>query len=460
MCAALSIQVWNYRISIWSHTPVRFALLAVFSSVLIGMESVSYAASPNGQLTAALNERAAQEANRGDWSRWRGAASDGISREAGLLQAWPKDGPPLAWRTTGLGKGYSSVSVVGDRIYTMGLKDKNSTVKALNRADGSPVWETALGTGSPNCTPTLDGESVYAISLSGELARLSSSTGEVLWKRNFQTEFGAKKPGWGFSESPLVDGDAVVCSPGSRDAVVVAFDKRTGKTLWKTALTGDKAARGHGSAGYASPIISEAGGVKQYITLTGYGVVGVDAETGELLWRYDRIANGTANIPTPIVQGDYCLCSSGYGDGGTALLHLTRKGEGIDAREVYYFPANKLQNHHGGMILHDGYVYMGHGHNNGFPLCFDFQSGRDAWRPGRGPGSQSAAVAYADGRLYFRYQDGTIALIEAKPDAYRVKGQFKMASHNGESWPHPVIAGGRLYLRDQDELLVYDVRSK
>ena len=184
----------------------------------------------------------------------------------------------------------------------------------------------------------------------------------------------------------------------------------------------------------------------------------MDAASGKLLWAYDRVANGTASIPTPIVEGDHVFCSSGYG-AGSALLKLSRSRTGFDAQEVYFLPGNKMQNHHGGMIFKDGFVYCGEGHNEGFPICINSQTGKDAWRAGRGPGSGSAAVAYADGHLYFRYQDGTMALIEATPKAYKLKGQFKIASKNGESWPHPVIAGGKLYLRDQDELLCYDIKK-
>jgi outer membrane protein assembly factor BamB len=153
------------------------------------------------------------------------------------------------------------------------------------------------------------------------------------------------------------------------------------------------------------------------------------------------------------------FCSSGYSDGGSALLRLSGSRGQVNAQEVWYKPAKDLQNHHGGMILLGDHVYMGHGHNNGFPVCFQLRSGRDAWRPGRGPGSGSAAVAYADGHLYFRYENGTMALIEASPTKYELKGKFDIAINNDKSWPHPVIADGRLYLRDQHEMLCYDIRK-
>jgi outer membrane protein assembly factor BamB len=216
--------------------------------------------------------------------------------------------------------------------------------------------------------------------------------------------------------------------------------------------------RGQTGAGYASLVVSTAGGVRQYVTLVGRGLVGVEAQKGALLWSYNGVANSTANIPTPLIDGDYVFASSGY-QTGAALVKLNKARQGFRVQEIYFLPANKMQNHHGGMILRDGFVYCGTGHNEGFPLCINVRTGKEAWRPGRGPGSGSAAVAYADGHLYFRYEDATLALIEATPTGYKLKSSFKIASHNGESWPHPVIAGGRLYLRDQDELLCYDVRK-
>ncbi len=397
-------------------------------------------------------------ANDGDWPRWRGPDVDGLSKESNLLTEWPEGGPQLEWQVKGLGKGFSSLAIVGDDIYTLGDND-GGKLHCLNRADGQLRWSASFGSGEPNGTPTVDGDYVYGIARNGELACVSRKDGSIVWQVSFQKDFGGSEPTWGYSESPLIDGDLLICSPGSQDAFVIALNKKNGKLVWKTPLGTDVQLRGHGGAGYSSPVVSNGGGRKQYITLTGKGVVGVDAKTGELLWVYDRISNGTANIPTPIVHKDYVLCSSGYDDGGTALIQLAKNGNKIGWKEVYYFPANKLQNHHGGMILRDGFVYMGHGHNNGFPVCFNLLTGKDSWRPGRGPGQESAAVAYADGHLYFRYQNGKMALIEATPKGYRLKGSFEIGVNNGPSWSHPVITGGRLYLRDHDDLLVYDVRK-
>jgi outer membrane protein assembly factor BamB len=240
--------------------------------------------------------------------------------------------------------------------------------------------------------------------------------------------------------------------------MIVALDKKTGATIWKTSAP-DLGSRGQDGAAYSSVVISEAAGVKQYVQLTGRGVLSVSADTGKLLWNYNRIANGTANIPTPIVSGDYVFCSTGYGT-GAALLEVKQAGSTLVADEVYFLDAKTMQNHHGGMILFGDHIYCGHGHNNGFPLCLELKTGKVAWSAGRGAGSGSAAIVLADGNLYFRYESGDMALIEATPEKYNLKGSFRLATVNGKSWPHPVIVDGLMYIRDQNNLLCYDVRQK
>ncbi|MEX0820119.1 MAG: PQQ-binding-like beta-propeller repeat protein, partial [Pirellulaceae bacterium] len=410
-----------------------------------------------------LNAEAAKDevVREGDWPQWRGPNRDGVSRETGLLEAWPDNGPPIVWKATGLGDGYSSVSIAEGRVFTMGKFGGETRLVAISVDDGTKVWDTAVGGGSaPNCTPTVDGELVFAVSHAGDLLCADAATGRELWRKSFPRDFGGRMmSGWGYSESPLVDGDRLIVTPGSQDAMMAALDKRTGKVLWQTAMIPNAGSAGQDGAGYSSIVVSHGAGVKQYVQLVGRGVIGVDARNGKLLWGYNRIANGTANVPTPIVTGDYVFCSSGYGDGGSALLKLAGSRGQVRPQEVWYKKSNELQNHHGGMLLIGDHVYMGHGHNQGFPVCFDLKSGRDAWRPGRGPGTGSAAVVCADGHLYFRYENGVMALIEATPTGYNLKGSFKIGINNGKSWPHPVVADGRLYLRDQQEMLCYDVRK-
>ena len=403
--------------------------------------------------TASRGETLVSSSN--DWPRWRGPRGDGISSESGLLNSWTGDGPPIAWSTRGLGQGFSSVAIHDGKIITMGNQGDETKIICLSVQDGSPIWEVPVSGGSdPNCTPTIDPDTqlAYGLSHSGVLVCANIDSGQQVWKVDFQSDLGGSMmSGWGYSESPLIDGENLICTPGSDQGVMAALNKRTGEVVWRTPMPG-------GRAGYASPVISSGGGVKQYVTLVGKGLIGVRASDGELLWNYPRIANTTANVPTPIVKGDFVFGSSGYGDGGSALLKLSAAGRGgVQFQEVYYKSNNEVQNHHGGMVLIGEHIYMGHGHNNGFPLCLHMTTGRVVWGPERGPGRESAAIVAADGHLYFRYQNAIMALIEATPAGYRLKGSFKIKSQNGNSWAHPVIAGKKLYLRDQDELHCYDI---
>jgi outer membrane protein assembly factor BamB len=397
----------------------------------------------------------------GDWHQWRGPNRDGVCSETGLNDNWSDSGPPIAWRSKGLGSGFSSVSVWNGRLYTLGKLGGQTHLICCSLADGAEMWKTPVGGGdAPNCTPTVDPESklVFGVSHGGDLLCANAETGAEIWRKNFGQDFGGRMMStWGYSESPLVDGDRLICTPGSNRALLAALNKRTGEVVWTTPVTGNLGNAGQDGAGYSSVVISQAGGVKQYIQLVGRGVVGVAADDGRGLWSYNRIANGTANIPTPIVSGNFVFASTGYGDGGTALLELSRQGAGIAVREVYYLPANELQNHHGGMVLVGNHVYMGHGHNNGFPACVELRTGRNLWGQKRGAGSGSAAIVYADGDLYFRYEDATLALVEANPQGYNLKRSFKLATHNAQSWAHPVIQDRKLYLRDQEELVCYDL---
>jgi outer membrane protein assembly factor BamB len=288
---------------------------------------------------------------------------------------------------------------------------------------------------------------------------LRTADGKIVWSRDFRSDWGGRAPNWSFSESPLVDGERVVCTPGGPDAMIVALNKLNAKEIWRTTVPslGEK---GRDGAAYSSVVISNACGIKQYVQLVGKGVVGVRASDGQFLWGYNGVANGTANIPTPLVSGDYVFCSTGY-QTGSALLKLVKKGDGIDCQEQYFLPGRTAQNHHGQMILKDGYVYMGHGHRNGLPMCIELETGKIVWGgQQRGPGSNSAAITMADDHLIFRYESGEVALIEATPEAYRLKGHFKPAYVSGQpAWSHPVVIGGRLYLRDQDKLMCYDARG-
>jgi outer membrane protein assembly factor BamB len=263
---------------------------------------------------------------------------------------------------------------------------------------------------------------------------------------------------WKFSESPLVDGNRVIVTPGAKDAAMVALDRKDGSEIWRTKIP-ELGEAGVDGAAYSSVVISQAGGVKQYVQLIGRGAIGVAAADGRFLWGYNRVANDVANIPTPIIDGDSVFVSTGYGT-GAALLRLHKEGDGFRAEEVYFLEGETLQNHHGGLILHEGYVYTGTGHNKGFPISVEMATGKIAWGPERNEGRDSAAIAYADGRIYFRYQDGLMILVEATPEGYREHGSFAIPDVEKPSWPHPVISGGKLYLREQDTLYAYDIRAR
>lgn len=396
------------------------------------------------------------------WPQWRGPDRTGISQDTGLLKKW--DGaPPLVWKAEGLGEGFSSISIANGRIYTMGDRNEKMWVIALSARDGKILWATPIGEvwapggySGPRCTPAIDGDRVYALGSHGDLVCLDARTGKRRWAKNLMKDFGGKMMSvWGYSESPLVDGDWVVCTPGAADAGLVALNKFTGKEIWRTKLP-NLGEAGKDGAGYSSIVISHAAGIKQYVQLMGRGLVGVAADDGRFLWNYNRIANGTANIPTPIIKDDYVFASTGYGT-GAALLKLLPDGDGVKAEEVYFLEAKDLQNHHGGMILIGDYLYGGHGHNKGFPVCVELLTGKHQWKTERGPGADSAAVAYADGNLYFRYQNGVVALIKASPEKYELLGKFTIPDVERPSWPHPVIVGGKLYLREQNALYCYDV---
>ncbi len=394
-----------------------------------------------------------------EWTSWRGPLRDGIATEKGLQQEWQKDGPKLLWKSEGIGNAYSSLSIASGKIVTMGNRKGGCFLIGLDLKDGAELWSAKVGGGDPNCTPTIDGDLVYALGREGDLVCAKLSDGEVVWRKNFKQDFGGSMmSGWGYSESPLIDGDKLVCTPGASDAMIVALNKKTGEVIWKSAVP-DLGSRGNPGAAYSSIVISHAAGVKQYVQLVGKGIVSVAADDGRFLWNYNRIANTTANIPTPLVKGDYVFCSTGYGT-GSALLEVKKAGSTLVAEEQYFLSSKDMQNHHGGMILVGDHVYCGSGHNQGFPLCIELKTGKHVWGGKRGPGEGSAAILMADGHLYFRYENGVMALIEASPKEYNLKSSFELASKNGKSWPHPVIVDGLMYLRDQGTLLCYDVRAK
>ena len=392
-------------------------------------------------------------ATAADWPQWRGPKRDGHSPETGLRREWPPEGPPLAWKTNGIGTGYSSVSVAAGRIYTMGDRGDSSFVHALSVA-GKPLWSAKVGKPGggggypgPRGTPTVDGDRVYALGQHGDLVCVEAATGKEVWRKNLSKDFGGEVGGWGYSESLLVDGEQLICTPGGRQGTLLALNKRTGAKTWQSYQWTDPAE-------YASVIAAQISGKRQYVQLTGESVGGVAAESGKPLWRTSR-KGSTAVIPTPVVRNDLVFVTSGYGV-GCNMFRVTPSGAGFKAEEVY---ANKnMVNHHGGVVLVGEHLY-GYSDGKGW-VCMKFESGEMLWSDkALGKGS----ISYADGHLYLRSEGsgGTVALIEATPERWLEKGRFDQPERSDkEAWPHPVIANGKLYLRDQDTLFCYDISAK
>jgi outer membrane protein assembly factor BamB len=357
----------------------------------------------------------------------------------------------MAWSASGIGAGYGSLAIKGDRIFVQGSNGGRSMVYSLNRADGKNVWSKALGPAGnndrgsgPRGTPTLDGDQIYVLTENGDLACLKAQDGTAVWQRNILREFGGRNISWLISESPLVDGDHVIVTPGGRGAGIVALDKMTGKTVWASKDLSDE-------AGYSSPIVADVQGVRTVMTLTGDAAVGVRASDGKLMWRYERVANRTANITTPVFHDNKVFYTSAYGT-GAALLGLTAQGGEVKAQEIYF--TREMQNHHGGVVLVNGYLY---GFNNSILTCVEFATGNSMWR-NRSVGKGS--LTYADGHLYLLGEDNTVGLAEAVPGGYTEKGRFRIPDQGLPSWAHPVVAGGKLYIRNQATLAAYDVRAR
>lgn len=396
-------------------------------------------------------------ASGADWPQWRGPERNGVSQETGLLKEWPKDGPRLLWQRSDIGYGYSTPSVVGDRIYVLSNNGRDHEfVQALDVRDGKQLWETRIGKVATNnypaarSTPTVDGDVLYALGSDGDLACLDTANGKVRWTKNLRTEFGGKPGFWAYAESPLLDGDALVCTPGGKEATMVALHKQTGEPIWKCVVpAGDLAA-------YSSAIVVNACAIKQYVQLVSGGLIGVEARTGKLLWRYDPIAKGSlANIPTPVVRGDRVYCASPSNGG---LVHVKTENGAITAEPVYF--GTNLPRAIGGAIERDGFLY---GTTSKAMICTEFATGKVRWNE---PSLGAGALCFADGCVYLHSESGSVALVEATPDGYREKGRFTPANlperkfgPMEKAWSYPIIANGRLYIRDLNMLWCYDLKE-
>lgn len=406
------------------------------------------------------------EAPPKDWPQWQGPDRNAISQEKGLLQEWPENGPSLIWKTGELGGGDSTPSVADGRIFGMSNRGEDEVVWALNEKDGSTIWVSRLGPAfgqerkqseeGPGSTPTVDGERLYVVGLAGNIACLQVADGKIIWQRSMQDDFGARMIPWSFRESPLVDGDKVICTPGGENATLVALNKLTGETIWKSQAPDSS------KTAYSSAIAIEFEGQRQYVQFTAGAVMGVAASDGRFLWQYEHPSNQYGiNCSTPIYHDGYIFAASAY-DNGAGLAKLVKDENGnIKAEEVYF--SRRMQNHHGGMILSDGYLFGANGGNSGgYLACLNFLTGEVAWDERRGERrAAKGSVALADDRLYYRTEEGAMLLLEPNTEKYVEHGRFEQPDLSGKpTWAHPVIANGKLYLRDHDVLLCYDIKRK
>jgi outer membrane protein assembly factor BamB len=400
-----------------------------------------------------------------DWPTFRGADRTGVAPDTDLLETWPVEGPKLVWRSAGAGRGYASLAISGDRIYTLGdgpstASDADEYLSCFDRATGKPVWKTKTGpawnNGQDNwqgsrSTPTIADGVVYVITPHGQLVGCDAKTGRLGKTIDLAAAFGGKKgDSWGYSESVLIDGDKLVCTPGGEQATMVALNRKTGNQLWACPIPGDR------GAGHASIVISEVGGRRVYVQTTASGAYAVDASTGALLWSYP-IEKTTAVIPTPVIRDDLAYIVAGYKRGGVLLRQIPGAGGAVTFEEV--FPLKpELANKHGGVVLVGDHLY-GCADDQPILLCVELKTGNVVWKE-RGSGKNSAAIVAADGHLYVQYQDGTVALVKADPSGYEEVASFQIPdSGDRPCWAHPVILDGLLYIRDGDRMFCYDLQK-
>ena len=383
-----------------------------------------------------------------EWYQWRGPNRDGHSPETGLLQDWPSGGPRRLWQGSGAGDGFASFSASNGRLYTQGARGGTEYVMAFDAATGRKLWETANGPryrnaqgDGPRSTPTLEGDRVYALGGAGEFSALDAATGKKLWSVDFVDVFGGNVPGWGYSESPLIVGDRIVTNAGGRRASIVALNKADGKALWQNHSDG---------AAYSSPMLLRTGSFQQVVFFTDQRALAVDPRDGRLLWSYNRAANNTANIATPVVRGNRVFFSSDYGT-GAGLVSVRAAGNIAAAEEVYF--TREMRNHHSTSVLVGDTLY---GFSSSILTALNFDSGKMVWRD-RSVGKGS--LVYADNRLYLYSENGVVGLAEANPAGYREHGRFTIATSGSPTWSHPMITQGKLILRDQDAVYAYDIRS-
>ncbi len=404
----------------------------------------------------AIKAEGKSERTPGHWPQWRGPDRSNVSREEGLLKRWPKDGPPLAWKVEGLGQGAASLSIAGGRVYTLGYRDEHERLTALDETTGKPVWSVTLGPAVKEIpvrcwlaqrTPTIDEERIFAMTACGEVVCLRSTDGKVLWRKSYPKDLGGRQGRWGFGDRPLVDGDALICVPGGKEATIAALNKKTGDVLWKCPLPEED------SPEYGATVLSHAGNIRQYVVVLSNGLAGVAAKDGKLLWRYERVCTSTGNCYSPIPINDRIFCAGSYGK-GYALLDLTAAGGGVAVKEQYYHRTSLSRHETAIQVETQVFVSTAQG-----MMCLDVETGQPLWKE-RGEVGNVESMTCADGHLYLRAQEGTVALIEASTKKYVLKGTLKIpGAQPKRDSTAPVVAGGRLYLRDEDRMFVYDVKE-
>ena len=405
-----------------------------------------------------------RRAQADDWPHWRGPDRNDISTETGLLQEWPPEGPRQVWMNQAAGLGYAGISIVDGQLFTLGLEEKEEFALCLNAENGKEIWRKSIGPryqnkwgDGPRSTPTVQGNRVYVMTAAGHLACLNTTDGDIIWQVTM-ADFGGKVPVWGYAESPLVDDGKVICTPGGPQGTILALEKETGEKIWQsdplTKRLEDGSESNPATAHYSSIIPVDWNNQRQYIQLTELAVVGVSSEDGSILWRSDWLGR-VAVIPSPIFVDGQVYVTSGYGIGSK----LVEIGDDNAAVDLWY---NKvMQNHHGGVVQIGDYFY---GSSAKSFVCQDKQTGEMVWsdrKIGKG------ALAYGDGRFYHVEENGgAVLLIEAGPKGNSVKGKFKLSPQtkrrkpDGRIWVHPVIANGKLYLRDQEIIYCYDVTAR
>jgi len=390
---------------------------------------------------------AAPTGGASDWPQYRGPERTGISTETGILKTWPATGPKVLWSVP-IGGGYSGISAVGDRVYTMYGNAQGEFVACFSTADGKEVWKTRIdanrddGMGDgPRSTPTVDGGMVYAVGASGALVALKAAGGEKVWEKDLKTTFGARVPQWGVSTSPLVEKDLLILDAGGgQDKSVVALDKKTGATRW-TSFTDEP--------GYSAPLAVDIAGVRQILSFAGSSLVSVASADGKLLWSVPWRTDYNVNAAMPVfIPPDKVFISSSYGTGG-AVYAISKSGEAFKATQVW--KSKIMKNHFNSSILYNGHLY---GFDDATLRCIDAATGLEKWNQ---RGFSKGSLLLVDGHLIVFSENGLLAIAEATPEAYKEKARAQVLE--GRTWTMPALSGGKLYLRNQKTMVALALAS-